>query len=300
MIPVGLGVVTLTFFIMKMTPGDPVVAFLGDQATPETINALRVAWGLDRPLSEQYFGFIGGLFTGDLGTSQVYRLPIAALIGERLPPTLMLMLIAAIFAVAISLPIAAWAATSKSPAVGIVVRFFTATLLGIPTFFLGTLMLIFLALRLRLFPVGGYGNTFGEHVYSLILPGLAIGLHIVPLLVRSLVSSISESLESDYVAFGRSKGLKQSTVLREYALRNGSISGISILGIQVGNIAGGALVVENVFGIPGMGSMLLGAVLSRDFPVVQAATVVFGALVVLVYLLTDLGYGWLDPRARAK
>lgn len=300
MIPVGLGVVTLTFFIMKLTPGDPVLSFLGDQASPETVNALRAEWGLDAPLFEQYFSFIGGLFTGDLGTSQLFQVPISDLIAERLPATLILMLIAAVFAVTIALPVAAWAATSTSALAEIVVRLFTATLLGMPMFFVGALMITFLSLQLQLFPIGGYGDTFGEHVYSLILPGLTIALHIVPLLVRSLIRSISEALESEFVAFGRSKGLKRTTVLLRYALRNGSISGISILGIQIGNIAGGALVVENVFAIPGMGNLLLQGVLNRDFPVVQASTVVFGGLVVVVYLLTDLAYGWLDPRARAK
>ncbi len=299
-IPVALGVVTLTFVIMKLTPGDPAIAYLGDKATPAAVAALRAEWGLDRPLPQQYLDFVVGLLTGDLGNSLYFKVPISELLALRLPPTLILMLIASIMAVLIALPLAVWAATSGSVVAGVVVRLFTATVQGIPTFFLGSLMITFLALRLRLFPVGGYGDTVGEHLHSLILPGLAIALNIVPLLVRSLVNSIREALDSEFVEFGRSKGLRELTVLLRYALRNGSISGISILGIQVGNLAGGALVVENVFAIPGMGNLLMNGVLNRDFPTVQVSTVIFAVLVVVIYLLTDLAYGWLDPRARVR
>lgn len=300
MVPVGLGVVTLTFVIMQLTPGDPAIAYLGDKATPEAVAALRHEWGLDEPLLTQYFSFLGGLVTGDLGNSLYFKVPISQLLAIRMPPTLILMVLAALFAVIISVPMSLWAATSRSAVAAVLIRFFTATVQGIPTFFLGTLMITFLALRLRWFPVGGYGDTVGEHLHSLVLPALAIALNMVPLLVRSLTSSIGEALESEFVDFGRSKGLREATVLLRYAMRNGSISGISILGIQVGNLAGGALVVENVFAIPGMGSMLMNGVLNRDFPTVQVCTVVFAALVVVIYLLTDIAYGWLDPRARVQ
>lgn len=300
MVPVALGVVTLTFIIMQLTPGDPAIAYLGDKATPAAVAALRAQWGLDQPLVVQYFDFLGGLLTGNLGESLYFKVPISELLAVRLPPTLILMLIASVLAVLISLPLSAWAATSRSIVAAVVIRTFTATIQGIPTFFLGSLMITFLALRLRWFPVGGYGDTFGEHLHSLILPALAIALNMVPLLVRSLVNSIGEALDSEFVDFGRSKGLKDITVLLRYAMRNGSISGISILGIQVGNLAGGALVVENVFAIPGMGSMLMNGVLNRDFPTVQVCTVVFAGLVVVIYLLTDIAYGWLDPRARVR
>lgn len=298
MIPVSLGVVTLTFIIMQLTPGDPAIAYLGDKATPAAVAALRAQWGLDQPLHVQYLDFLGGLLTGDLGESLYFKVPISELLAVRLPPTLILMLIASVLAVLISLPLSAWAATSRSVVAAVVIRVFTATIQGIPTFFLGSLMITFLALRLRLFPVGGYGENVGEHLHSLILPAFAIALNMVPLLVRSLVNSISEALDSEFVDFGRSKGLKNMTVLLHYAMRNGSISGISILGIQIGNLAGGALVVENVFAIPGMGSMLMNGVLNRDFPTVQVCTVLFAMLVVVIYLLTDIAYGWLDPRAR--
>lgn len=300
MVPVGLGVVTLTFIIMQLTPGDPAIAYLGDKATPEAVAALRAEWGLDEPLITQYFSFLGGLVTGDLGNSLYFKVPISQLLAIRMPPTLILMLMASVLAVVISVPLSLWAATSRSAVAAVVIRFFTATVQGIPTFFLGTLMITFLAVRLQWFPVGGYGDTFGEHLHSLVLPALAIALNMVPLLVRSLTNSIGEALESEFVDFGRSKGLEETSVLLHYAMRNGSISGISILGIQIGNLAGGALVVENVFAIPGMGSMLMNGVLNRDFPTVQVCTVVFAGLVVAIYLLTDIAYGWLDPRARVQ
>lgn len=300
MIPVGLGVVTLTFIIMQLTPGDPAIAYLGDKATPEAVEALRAEWGLDKPLLTQYFSFLGGLVTGNLGNSLYFKVPISHLLAIRMPPTLILMVMASILAVIISVPVSVWAATSRSAVAAVVIRFLTATIQGIPTFFLGTLMITFLALRLQWFPVGGYGENFGEHLHSLVLPALAIALNMVPLLVRSLTNSIGEALESEFVDFGRSKGLRERTVLLHYAMRNGSISGISILGIQIGNLAGGALVVENVFAIPGMGSLLMHGVLNRDFPTVQVCTVIFAAMVVAIYLLTDIAYGWLDPRARVQ
>jgi len=298
-VPIVLGVATLSFFLLKLAPGDPVQAYLGDKATPEMVANLREAWGFNKPLIVQYLSFLLDLLRGDLGDSFIYQVPVVGLIAVRLPATLMLMVIALVLAVIISVPLALWVAVSKSTAASLVVRLFTATVQGMPTFFIGSLLIAFVALRTGLFPVGGYGRDLSGQVHALVLPGLAVALAISPTLIRSLTASLTESLDAPYVEFATAKGLKRHHVITQYALRNGSISGISILGIQVGNLVGGALIVENVFAIPGLGTLLLQSVLTRDFPIVQALTVVFGILVVVVYLVTDLVYGALDPRVRA-
>jgi peptide/nickel transport system permease protein len=298
LIPVALGVVTAAFLLMHVTPGDPALTYLGNHATPAAVRALRHEWGLDQPLWRQYFSFLGGLFRGDLGTSLYYKTPNTTLIAQRLPLTLLLMVMATIMSVIISVPLGILAAVKKNSIADETIRVFNAVAQGMPAFWLGTMLIIFLALQAGLFPVGGYGDTWPQHIYSLILPAFSVAISIVPVLVKSLRSSMIDALQSEYVAFGTSKGLRRATVLTRYALRNGSISGISVLGINVGYLAGGTLVVENVFALPGMGAAMMQGILNRDFPVVQISALVFAALVVLVYLLTDIVYSLLDPRVR--
>lgn len=297
-IPICFGVATLAFFLLKLSPGDPAISFLGNQASPESIAALRSSWGLDRPLSEQYLRFLGGLLTGDLGQSQYYHAPIAGLIAQRLPVTLMLMLLATVFSVAISVPLAIWSATSNGGLAVFVNRLLSALLLGVPMFFVGAILLQVFGVQIPIFPPGGYGDTFVERLWSLVLPGLTVGLHIVPMLTRSLSRSVRQSTESEFYTFAEGKGLKPGQIMRQYVMRNAAIPAISVLSIQIANIGGGALVAEQVFGIPGMGDLLLSGVLNRDYPTVQVCAVVFGVLVVTVYLLTDLVYGLVDPRVK--
>jgi peptide/nickel transport system permease protein len=300
LVPVVFGIITATFLLMHATPGDPALTYLGNHPEPAAIAALHHQWGLDKPVTQQYLDFIGGLFTGDLGNSLFYNETIVKLISLKLPPTLMLMIMGSLFGIIFALPLAIWTAIRKDKFIDHLVSLLNAVILGMPIFFIGAMGILFLALKVQIFPVGGYGETNLQHLWSLVLPSLTIGLGLVPLLVRSLRTSVIESLDSEYVAFARSKGLKNRSVWLKYALRNGSISGISILGIQVGYLAGGSLVIENVFGIPGMGSFLMTGILNRDFPVIQGATLTFAMLVVLVYLLTDVSYALLDPRARFK
>ena len=291
------GVITIAFFLMHLTPGDPARTFLGEKATPQAVAALRHQWGLDQSLGSQYLRFLGQTLTGDLGDSVYYRTPIIDLFAVRFPVTLSLMFLGAVASVIISLPLALLSATRPGwPAQG--VRLFNAVVQGMPSFFVGSMLIVLLGLRLRIFPAGGYGDTPGTKIYALVLPAVTIGLAIAPLLIRSLRASMVEVLSSEMIAFGRAKGLAGKRLLLGYLLRNSSISGISILGIQVGGLAGGALVVEQVFALPGMGSMLMTGILNRDYPVVQACTLSFAIMVVIVYLITDLVYALLDPRVR--
>lgn len=298
MIPIVLGVATLAFLLIKGAPGDPAASYLGDKATPEAIAQLRAAWGLDQPLIVQYFKFLGGLFVGDFGPSYMFQQPVLELLTTRVPATLMLMVVGIILAVMISVPISLWVASSKTGTAGLISRLFTATVQGMPAFFIGTLLILFVAVKTGLFPVGGYGSSFGTQVHSLILPGLAVALNLCPVLIRGLTAALREAMSAEYMSFALSKGLSHRNTLWNYAFRNAGITGISILGIQIGNLVGGSLVVENVFAIPGVGSLLMQAVLGRDYNVVQALTVIFGILVVVVYLLTDIIYSLVDPRVR--
>lgn len=298
MIPIVLGVATLSFILMKLAPGDPAAAYLGDKATPENVAQLRRAWGLDEPMIIQYLQFLAGLLVGDFGQSFIFQTSVLELLKLRMPATLLLMLVSLVFAVVISVPLSLWVAAKRSAASAIVSRVFAATVQGMPAFFVGTLLILVLGVNLGTFPVGGYGSNFGEHLYSLVLPGLAVALTICPVLIRSLTAALNDSMSAEYTNFALSKGLSRKRTVIDYAFRNAGITGVSILGIQVGHLVGGALVVENVFAIPGVGSLLMEAVLARDYDVVQALTVIFGVLVVLVYLLTDVVYSIVDPRVR--
>ncbi|WP_158607618.1 ABC transporter permease [Flexivirga caeni] len=297
-IPVVWGVVTISFFLMHLAPGDPARTALGDKADAASVAALRHQWGLDRSLPMQYLSYLGQLLHGNLGQSLYYHTSITSLMAQRLPVTLILIVLSAVFAVLISIPLASRTVTKPNGLAAQVVRLFNAVIQGSPTFFIGSMLILFLGVRIAIFPAGGYPDGFGHRLWALMLPALTIALSIVPLLVRGLRAAMIESYSSEYVSFARSKGLGEGKIRRRYVLRNASISGVSILGIQVGALASGALVVEQVFAIPGMGSMLMTGILNRDYALVQACTLVFGLIVVVVYLLTDLVYARLDPRAR--
>lgn len=297
-IPVVWGVVTISFILMRLAPGDPARTALGEKASPDAVAALRHQWGLDQSMPLQYLHYLGDLMTGNLGDSLYFRTPITDLLAQRVPVTLGLMVLATLFAVIISVPLASRSASRPTGLTAHALRIVNAVLQGSPTFFLGSMLLLAFGLKWAILPAGGYPEDFAGRLQALVLPALTIALSIVPLLTRGLRSAMIESMSSEYVSFARSKGLAGRDISLHYVLRNASLPGISILGIQVGALAGGALVVEQVFAIPGMGSMLMTGILNRDYLVVQACTLVFGLLVVLVYLLTDLAYARLDPRVR--
>jgi peptide/nickel transport system permease protein len=191
-------------------------------------------------------------------------------------------------------------AVSRGGIVDAGVRSFNSIAQGTPLFFTGAVLIAIFSLHFRWFPVAGYGNDLSQHIASLVLPSISIALAIVPFLVRGLRGALMDALSSEYVSFAKAKGLGRRSIWINYALKNAAITGISILGIQVGYLAGGTLVVENVFAIPGMGTFLMSGILNRDFPVVQASALVFALLVIFVYLLTDIAYGLCDPRVRVK
>ena len=298
MVPVAIGVTILVFFLVHLVPGDPARTMLGVRATDRAVAILHHRWGLDQPLPNQYLLFMSRLSHGDLGDSLFYRVPTSTLIAGRLPATLLLLLYAVILSTLISVPLATLAATHKDGLLDQIVRAIPLIGLGMPSFWVGIMLILFFGLRLGLFPVGGYGEDLPGHLYSMFLPGLTVAIAIVPLLVRSLRASMLQVLESEYVATARSKGISETRVLLRHVLRNAAIPTITVLGVNIGFLVGGTLIIENIFALPGIGSLMIQSIFNRDFPVVQGITLVFGVMVVLVNLITDVTYSLLDPRVR--
>jgi peptide/nickel transport system permease protein len=299
MIPIAFGVTLLVFFLIHLVPGDPARTMLGTRATPERIAQLHQQWGLDEPLPVQYWRFLERLVQGDLGSSLFYSVPAGRLVLERLPVTLWLIGLGTLLSVAIAVPLATIAAAKRDRPSDHVVRAVPLVGLGFPQFWIGIMLLLAFALNTgRAFPVGGYGEGFFGHLRSMFLPALTVALAISPILIRSLRASLLEVLESDFVATARSKGLPERRVLVRHALRNAVISMVTVLGVNIGFLVGGTLVVEQVFALPGLGQLMINSIFQRDFPLVQAVTLAFAVMVVLVYLTTDILHALLDPRVR--
>ena len=298
-IPVLFGVTLIVFFMIHLVPGDPARTMLGVHATPSRVAALHREWGLDRSVPEQYWLYLKRLLHGNLGTSLFYRVSTASLIRGRLPVTLWLIAYGTLLSILIALPLATLAATRKDKPTDQAVRAVPLVGLGFPPFWLGIMLLLAFGLHLgRLFPVGGYGNGFFGHLHSMFLPALTVALGISPLLIRSLRASLLQVLESDYVTTARSKGLSERRVLARHALRNAVVSTVAVLGVNIAFLVGATVVIEQVFALPGIGQLMLNSIFQRDFPVVQGVTLVFGIMVVLVYLATDVLHSLLDPRVR--
>jgi len=299
LIPVGFGCTLVVFFMVHLIPGDPARTMLGPRATEENVQRLHREWGLDQPLVNQYWDFLGRLVHGDLGTSLFYGLEVRQLLQERLGPTLWLLGMSAFFAVLIAVPLATLAATKKDGLRDQVIRFVPMFGLGMPPFWLGIILILAFALNAgRLFPVGGYGHGFIGHLHSMILPSLTIAVFLAPLLIRSLRAALLDVLESDYINTARAKGIPERRVIIRHAVRNGVISMVTVLGVNMAYLVGGTVVVEKVFALPGVGALMLDAIFQRDFTVVQAITLVFALLVVTINLVTDIVHSLLDPRVR--
>ena len=296
MIPVALGITIVLFFVIRAIPGDPAAIRLGIRATPEGIANLHREMGLDKPIWIQYAIFLRDVATLELGQSISYGISAATLIKARLPVTLFLAVYATLLSILITVPAAVLAAIRKDRPADQVIRGGSMVVLGMPQFWLGVLFLMVFSLRLGLFPVSGYGKTFADHLWHLFLPALTLSLALAAMLVRTLRSDVIDVLRADYVDFARAKGLGERRVMARHILRNALIPTITLLGLNVGYLVGGTVVVERVFAIPGMGSLMLDAIFARDYVVVQAVTLCFAVLVILINLVTDLAYSFLDPR----
>jgi peptide/nickel transport system permease protein len=284
--------------MIHLIPGDPAATILGVHATPQKIALLHRQWGLNRPLISQYWLFLDRLFHGNLGTSLYYGGSAAGLILSHLPATLWLIIYAAVLAVLISVPLAVTAASRKDGVRDHVVRAVPLVGLGMPTFWLGFLLIYGLAISLRLFPVSGYGSGFTGHLRSMFLPSLTVALTLAPVVIRSLRASMLTVLGAEYITTARSKGVPGSRLFLRHVLRNAVIPAVTVLGINIGFLIGATVVIENIFAIPGVGQLMINSIFQRDFPVVQGVTLVFAVMVVLLNLFADIAYATLDPRVR--
>jgi peptide/nickel transport system permease protein len=300
LLPILLGISVLVFMLVHLIPGNPAVTILGNKATPERVALLTHEWGLDRSLPAQFASFLGRLLHGDLGQSLFYDVGAGGLVMQKLPVTLFLIALSGLMSMLIAVPLAVLAATRRERLPDHVVRAVPLVGLGFPQFWVGIMLLLVFGLHLgQVFPVGEYGTGgFLDHLHHLILPSLTIALSIAPILIRSLRASLLEVLESDYITTARSKGLPERRVLLGHGLRNAVISTVSVLGVNLAFLVGTTVVVEQVFNLGGVGQLMINSVFQRDFPVVQAVTLAFAVLVVLIYLATDVVQALLDPRVR--
>ncbi len=291
-----LGVTIATFALLHLVPGNPARTLLGVHATPHEVAVLDREWGLARPLPVQYASYLDRLLHGNLGTSIYYQVPVATLIGHALPITLAMLGIGALFGIIAAVPLALLAATRPGLPADHAVRVLPLVGLGMPPFWVGFVLLLLFALTFRIFPAGGYGTTPEAHLASLILPGLTVAAVTTPILVRSLRLALVNALGSDFVTAATAKGLTRSRVLLRHGLRNALIPAVSVLAVNLGYLLGGTVVIENVFGLPGIGNLLLTGIFNRDFDIVQSVTLLYAVIVVLINLAADLGYAALDPR----
>jgi peptide/nickel transport system permease protein len=298
LVPVAVGITVVVFLMLRLIPGDPVRIMLGSRATPEAIASLERSLGLDKPIWEQYVYFVRNLLRGDLGISLLHRQPVRELVLERLPATLWLVAYSAVLAVIITVPLAIVAARHKDHAVDQAIRGSTLLTLAMPSFWVGIIFMMVFSLRLDLFPVSGFGDDVRDRLYHLFLPSLTVALSLSAILIRSLRSSIIAVTLADFVETARAKGLTERRIMFKHILRNALISTVTILGVNIGWLIGGTVVIENLFGIPGLGALMLTSISGRDYPMVQGITLVFAVLVVGVNILTDLTYAIIDPRVR--
>jgi peptide/nickel transport system permease protein len=298
LIPVAVGVTIVAFFLVHLIPGDPAATILGIHATPRAVALLHQQWGLNQPLASQYWLFLDRFLHGNLGQSIFYGGSVSSLILSHLPPTLWLIVYATVLTVLISVPLAVLAASRRDGIRDHVVRAVPLVGLGMPPFWLGFLLIYAFAISLHLFPVSGYGSGFTGHLRSMFLPSLTVALALTPVVIRSLRASMLNVLTAEYIVTARSKGVSSRRLFLRHALRNAVIPAVTVLAINLGYLVGTTVIIEQVFAIPGIGQLMINAIFQRDFPVVQGVTLVFGIMVVLIYLFADLAYAALDPRVR--
>ena len=295
-----IGVAIATFLLLHAVPGNPAEQVLGQRATPAQLHALEHRWGLDSTLLSQFGRYARQLARGDLGTSYVYDKSVTSLIGPRVGQTALLIGVAVIFAILITIPLAALAASRRDSFSDQAVRGFSVLGLGLPSFWFGIVLIEIFAVHVKLLPVGGYGSGVGQHIESLILPAVTAALAIVPLLIRSLRVGMLEVLDADFVAAARGNGLREPRVLLHHVTRNAAVPTVTLLGLNIAYLLGSTVIVEQVFALNGVGQLLLQSIQNRDFPMVQGITLVLAAAVVVVNLLTDLLAARLDPRIRLR
>lgn len=300
-LPVMIGVVVAVFFLLRLVPGDPAAMILGDRATPEQLAKLREEMGLTLPLVEQFGNFVWGVVTSfDTGNSLVTEVSTREVILAKAPISLGVIGLAVLFAIMLTVPLALAAARNKGGVADQMVRIIPTIGMGMPMFWVGLLLIIVFAVTLGWFPVGGISpGPFGTF-WSLVLPATAVALSLMPPLVRSLRAQLLEVVDADFVTTLRAAGISERTILTRHILRGAALPTVALLGVNIAYLIGGTLVVEKVFGIGGVGTLLFQSIGSRDFPVVQGIALYCAIFVVFITLAVDALAAWIDPRLRGQ
>lgn len=301
-IPILFVVLTLVFVVVRILPGDPAVAALGDYASKEAVEAFRERMGLNAPLWLQYFRFLGDLFRGDLGKSVITSYPVASQVLEVLPHTLELTFCGIFFGYFFGIPLGIVAAVRRNSFVDYFNRIFSLLGLSVPAFYLGILLILLLSIQFPLFPVVGAGSFSNpaENLRHLFLPALTLGLLMTAYITRMTRSSILETIREDYVRTAYAKGVLDRVVLYKHVLRNALIPIVALGGLYAVVLIGSSVMVEIVFSRPGLGKLMVGAIKQRDYTTLQSVMVIYAIIVVLLNLATDLIYGFIDPRIKYK
>ncbi|MCB8819671.1 ABC transporter permease [Microvirga rosea] len=301
MLAVMFVVVTIVFVIVRIAPGDPAAVMLGPDATPQDIAALRGRLGLDRPLLIQYVIFLAQLVRGDLGESIFLNQPVLSALADRAEPTFFLTLFSILIAALIAIPIGVISAYKRGSLFDQTATTLAMLAASVPSFWLGLLLIQFFAVRFGFFPVSGYGGpgaSFGTRLVHLVLPAFALGIVSSALILRFTRASMLDVLNDDYVRTARSKGMGEFRVVMKHAFKNALIPVLTVIGLTAALLVSGAVVTETVFGLPGVGSLVVSAVLRRDYPIIQGALLIIAALYVLINFLIDMLYLAVDPRVR--
>ena len=296
MIPTVIFILIVTFVLVRLLPGDPASAMLGDRAIDADVERINHQLGLDQPVPVQFLYYVERILSGDLGNSIGLKVPVMSLILQRLPVTLMLTVMSALIALVLAVPLAFVAALKREQLPDSIIRGTFQVGLSMPVFYVGIVLLTVFAAQLKIFPVGGYGDTFGDRIYHLFLPALTLALSFAAVLMRNLRSSIIGVMNAEYVDFATAKGLRSRVILMRHILRNALISTVTLFGLQTGTLFGGAVITETVFAVPGAGRLLIDSIYGRDYPVLQGLTIALAVLVSLTFLVTDIVQAWLDPR----
>ncbi|ACI59259.1 binding-protein-dependent transport systems inner membrane component (plasmid) [Rhizobium leguminosarum bv. trifolii WSM2304] len=295
-LPVIFGISVITFILVRLIPGDPARNILGTRATPAALASIRAQYGLDQPMWLQYVYFLKNLANGEMGKSILYKIDVLKLIVTRIEPTLALVVTSVVLSVLIAVPMASIAARNAGRAPDHAVRIVSTLGIGFPPFWLGLMLIILFSVELGVLPVSGYGATIGEKLSHLVLPSLTVALSLSTVLTRSLRAAMIEQLKSDVATAARARGMPEGIVFWRHVLPNSLVPTINLLAVNIGWLIGGSVVVETVFALPGMGQLLVRAIFSRDYMVVQGVAMVFACATVLINFIADIVTVTVDPR----
>ncbi|KHN62603.1 ABC transporter permease [Dickeya fangzhongdai] len=298
MLPVLFGISLIIFLLVRAIPGDPARLLLGIRSTPDAIARIRAQYGLDEPIWLQYFYFLRNLLHGEMGRSIVYKIDTLPLVASRVEPTLLLVLGSVLIALSLAVVLATLAARYHGGLTDQLIRLVSTAGLGFPAFWLGIMLILLFSLRLGWFPVSGYGSSWAERLHHLFLPCLTVALALSAVLTRNLRASLLAELKSDYVVAARARGQPERRIFWRHVVPNSLVPTLNLLAVNIGWLIGGTVVIESVFALPGMGQLLVRAIFSRDYMVVQGVVMLFAVATVTVNLLADLLTVALDPRIR--